>query len=156
MTLRVVLGEDSLIVREGVQLLLALDPDVDVVAACADLPALREAIERDGPDVVLTDIRMPPIETDEGIRSPTSCARRHPEIGVVVLSQYAEPEYALGAARARLGPAAPTCSRSACTTAPSCCRRSRRRRRRLVHRPEDRRGARRAQGRAPSARRSTS
>ena len=95
MTLRVVLGEDSLIVREGVQQLLALDPDVEVVAAVADLPALREACDRHGPDVVLTDIRMPPSSTDEGIRFAGELRDSHPGIGVVVLSQYSDPLYAL-------------------------------------------------------------
>src|SRR4051812_46148924 len=56
----VVLAEDSLIVREGIQQILALEPGVEVVAACGDLPELMEAIEREAPEVVLTDIRMPP------------------------------------------------------------------------------------------------
>ena len=70
-------------------------PDVEVVASCGDLPELMEAIERESPDVVLTDIRMPPGQGDEGIRVAGWLRESHPEIGVVVLSQYAEPSYAL-------------------------------------------------------------
>ena len=95
MPIRVALGEDSLIVREGVQQLLAVDPDVEVVAAVADLDALREACERHQPDVLLTDIRMPPTNTDEGIRLAAELRDANPRMGVVVLSQYADPLYAL-------------------------------------------------------------
>jgi DNA-binding NarL/FixJ family response regulator len=90
MPIRIALGEDSLIVREGIRQLLAIDPDVDVVAAVSDADSLREACDLHHPHVVLTDIRMPPSGTDEGIR-----LARHPDIGVVVLSQYADPLYAL-------------------------------------------------------------
>ena len=65
--IRVVNAEDSLIVREGLQQILAASPDVEVVACCGELGAAIEAIERERPDVVVTDIRMPPSETDEGI-----------------------------------------------------------------------------------------
>src|SRR5262249_3144651 len=92
---RVALGEDSLIVREGVQQLLAGDPGLEVVAAVGDAVALRDVCERERPDVVVTDIRMPPSETEEGIRLATELRQRHPEIGVVVLSQFADPLYAL-------------------------------------------------------------
>src|SRR3954447_5568042 len=92
---RVIIAEDSLIVRERIQQILALEPDVDVVASCGDLPELIEAIERESPDVVLTDIRMPPDQGDEGIRVASWLRDAHPEGGVVVLSQYAEPSYAL-------------------------------------------------------------
>jgi DNA-binding NarL/FixJ family response regulator len=84
-----------LIVREGIRELLGGSPTVEVVATCGDLASLREAIERDQPDVVLTDIRMPPTNTDEGIRLAMDLREEHPEIGVVVLSQYAEPQYVL-------------------------------------------------------------
>jgi DNA-binding NarL/FixJ family response regulator len=92
---RLAVAEDSLLVREGLQQLLAASPSVEIVAACGDLDDLLEAIDRERPDVVLTDIRMPPTHTDEGIRVAAELRERHPEIGVVVLSQYAEPEYVL-------------------------------------------------------------
>jgi DNA-binding NarL/FixJ family response regulator len=93
--IRVVVAEDSLIVREGIARLLDADDDVDVVAVCEDHPSLIEAVEREQPDVVLTDIKMPPTGTDEGIRASAEIRESHPQIGVVVLSQYAEPAYAL-------------------------------------------------------------
>ena len=95
MPIRVVLAEDSLIVREGIRRLLELDSDVEVVAGCGDLDSLLEAVERERPDVVLTDIRMPPDSSDEGIRAARALRESHPELGVVVLSQYSEPAYAL-------------------------------------------------------------
>jgi DNA-binding NarL/FixJ family response regulator len=93
--IRVALADDSLLVLEGLQQILASEPEIEVVASCDDLPSLLEAIETAGPDVVLTDIRMPPSETDEGIRVAVELRRSHPGVGVVVLSQYAEPRYAL-------------------------------------------------------------
>jgi DNA-binding NarL/FixJ family response regulator len=95
MPIRVVLAEDSLIVREGISRLLELEPDVEVVAGCGDLGSLLEAVERERPDVVLTDIRMPPDSSDEGIRAALALRETHPDLGVVVLSQYADPVYAL-------------------------------------------------------------
>src|SRR3954453_16106171 len=95
MTIRVVLAEDSLIVREGVRQLLAGDEEIDVVAAVGDMSSVHEACAREHPDVVVTDIRMPPTKTDDGIRLATELRDSHPEIGVVVLSQYADPLYAL-------------------------------------------------------------
>ena len=89
------LAEDSLIVREGIQHLLASSADVEVIASCADLDSLLDAVVADPPDVVLTDIRMPPSGTDEGIQIAARLRDSHPEIGVVVLSQYSEPAYAL-------------------------------------------------------------
>jgi DNA-binding NarL/FixJ family response regulator len=91
----VALAEDSLIVREGIQQLLATEPDIEVVAACGDLESLLQAVEDVGPDVVVTDIRMPPTETDEGIRLASMLRESHPDTGVLVLSQYAAPSYAL-------------------------------------------------------------
>jgi DNA-binding NarL/FixJ family response regulator len=93
--IRVVVAEDSLIVREGLQQLLAASPTVEVVATCEDFGSLEEAIAREHPDVVVTDIRMPPSNTDEGIRIARDLRERRPGVGVVVLSQYAEPEYVL-------------------------------------------------------------
>jgi DNA-binding NarL/FixJ family response regulator len=94
-TIRVALAEDSLIVREGVQQLLASASDIEIVASCGDADSLFDAVEAEAPDVVVTDIRMPPSETDEGIRIAASLRASHPEIGVVVLSQYSDPGYAL-------------------------------------------------------------
>src|ERR1700738_1585046 len=68
MTIRVVLADDSYIVREGVSELLRAAKDIEVVATCSDLDSLEAAVEREHPDVVVTDIRMPPTNTDEGIR----------------------------------------------------------------------------------------
>jgi DNA-binding NarL/FixJ family response regulator len=94
--IRVVLAEDNYLVREGVARLLEREPDLEIVAACADHDSLLAAVEEHAPDVVLTDIRMPPTGTDEGIRAAETIREAHPDIGVVVLSQYAEPAYALG------------------------------------------------------------
>ena len=81
--------------REGVQQLLSLDPDVEVVGAVADEPSLRQLCDEVEPDVVLSDIRMPPTNSDEGIRFASELRDSHPEIGVVILSQYSDPTYAL-------------------------------------------------------------
>src|SRR5881394_876325 len=94
-TIRVVLAEDSLLVREGVRRLLELQPGIEVAASCADLPTLLEAVDSEQPDVVVTDIRMPPGLREEGIQAAIGFRDTHPELGVVVLSQYAEPAYAL-------------------------------------------------------------
>ncbi len=95
MTLQVVLAEDSYLMREGVSRLLESGGDVHVAATCADLPSLLAAVEQHSPDVLVTDIRMPPTNTDEGIRAATRLRTSHPSLGVVVLSQYDEPEYAV-------------------------------------------------------------
>ena len=95
MPIRVVLGEDSLLVREGVKQLLDVDPEIDVIAAVGDLDSLRSVCRRERPSVVVTDIRMPPTNTDEGIRFAGELRDTQPEVGVVVLSQYADPIYAL-------------------------------------------------------------
>ena len=95
MPIRLVLAEDHYLVREGILRLLEARPDLDVVAVCDDLSSLLAAVEAERPDVVLTDIRMPPSDTDEGIQAAERLRETHPEIGVVVLSQYANPSYAL-------------------------------------------------------------
>jgi len=92
---RVVWGEDNYLVREGVLRLLEPVSDVEVVAACGDFDSLARAIRDDQPDVVLTDIRMPPTNTDEGIRMAHELRDSYPEIGVVVLSQFLDSQYAL-------------------------------------------------------------
>jgi DNA-binding NarL/FixJ family response regulator len=95
MAIRLVIADDSLIAREGVRQVLAGEPDIDVVASCDSLDELREAVERERPDVVLTDMRMPPSQSDEGIRFANDLRERQPDVGVIVLSQYEEPRYAL-------------------------------------------------------------
>src|SRR6201995_422060 len=95
MAIRVVLGEDDLLVREGVCRLLEREPNIDVVAVAGDLSSLQAACERERPDVVITDIRMPPDLTDEGIRRAGGLGERQPGRGVVVLGRLAEPPYAL-------------------------------------------------------------
>ena len=95
MAVRVVLAEDNYLVREGVAKLIAGEDDLELCAACADYESLLQAVESETPDVVVTDIRMPPTGTDEGIRAANELRERHPDMGVVVLSQYSEPAYAL-------------------------------------------------------------
>jgi DNA-binding NarL/FixJ family response regulator len=93
--IRVALAEDSLIVREGIQQLLASADDIEITASCGDLDSLLEAIDGDPPDLVVTDIRMPPSGTDEGIQVAARLREQHSQIGVVVLSQYSDPGYVL-------------------------------------------------------------
>ena len=95
MTIRVVLAEDNVLLRDGLARLIDAQDDLSVVGVAGDLPSLIELVEREQPTVVVTDIRMPPTGTDEGIRAAASIRADHPEIGVVVLSQYANPSYAL-------------------------------------------------------------
>jgi DNA-binding NarL/FixJ family response regulator len=94
MTVSVALADDNLIVREGITQLLAGQQDIEVVASCHDLDSLLDAVEECHPDVVVTDIRMPPTHSDEGIRVAALLRERHPEVGVVVLSNYAEAGFA--------------------------------------------------------------
>jgi DNA-binding NarL/FixJ family response regulator len=94
-TIRVVLAEDNVLLREGVSRLVSGQPDLEVVGVAGDLPALLATVEKESPDVVVTDIRMPPTSTDEGIRAATMLRETQPGLGVVVLSQYAEPRYVL-------------------------------------------------------------
>jgi len=93
--IRVVLGEDSYLVREGLRQVIAGAPQLELVAECGDADALVREIEARQPDVVLTDIRMPPTQTDEGIRLAADLRVAQPRVGVVVLSQYADPGYVL-------------------------------------------------------------
>jgi DNA-binding NarL/FixJ family response regulator len=95
MPIRVVFAEDSLLVREGVRQLLATVPEIDVVAVCDDRDSLLSAIETNKPDAVLTDIRMPPGNSDEGIEVAARLRETNPRTGVVVLSQFSEAAYAL-------------------------------------------------------------
>jgi DNA-binding NarL/FixJ family response regulator len=95
MPIRLVLAEDHYLVREGVRRLLETRPDVEVAAVCGDLGSLLSAVEAEHPDVVITDIRMPPGDADEGIKAAERLRETNPDVGVVVLSQYANPAYAL-------------------------------------------------------------
>jgi DNA-binding NarL/FixJ family response regulator len=95
MALRVVIADDHLLVREGIRRLLEAQPDLEIAAVCEDLDSLLAAVDTGRPDVVVTDIRMPPGNADEGIRAAERIRETHPDIGVVVLSQYATPSYAL-------------------------------------------------------------
>jgi DNA-binding NarL/FixJ family response regulator len=93
--IRVVMAEDNLIVREGLEGIVASDERIELVASCGDLDAVERAIERERPDVVLTDIRMPPTMTDEGIRLAVRLRAERSPVGVIALSQYADPAFAL-------------------------------------------------------------
>jgi len=95
-TIRVILAEDNLLVREGVRRLLETRKDtmIEVVASCGDLDSLIEAVESQQPDVVVTDIRMPPTLTDEGLQIAARLRKTHPQVGVVLLSQFDAPVYA--------------------------------------------------------------
>ena len=95
MPLRVVLADDSFLVREALTHVLDAAEDIEVVALCTDRESLEAAIEAELPDVVVTDIRMPPGEDSEGVDVAAGLRESHPDIGVVVLSQYLEPRYAL-------------------------------------------------------------
>jgi DNA-binding NarL/FixJ family response regulator len=94
MPIRVVFAEDNYLVREGTAALLADASEVKLVATASDLDELLAAVEANLPDVVLTDIRMPPSHTTEGIVAARRIRSEHPEIGVLVLSQYSEEDYA--------------------------------------------------------------
>ena len=93
--IKLVVAEDSLLVREGIVRLLSAYEDVEIAGVAVDLPQLLAAVDDKSPDVVLTDIRMPPTGTDEGIRAAERFRRTHPKLGVVVLSQHADAEGAL-------------------------------------------------------------
>ena len=95
MAIRLVIAEDHYLVREGIRRLLESQPDLEVAAVCTDLDSLLAAVKEEKPDVVVTDIRMPPDDTDEGIRAAERLRETDPDVGVVVLSQYANPTYAL-------------------------------------------------------------
>ena len=93
--IRVVLADDSYLARKGIEQVLQAARGIEVVATCEDLDSLLAAVETESPDVVVTDIRMPPTKTDEGIRIAAQLRETRPEIGIVVLSQYDDPAYAL-------------------------------------------------------------
>jgi DNA-binding NarL/FixJ family response regulator len=93
--IRVAVADDSFLVRQALTRVLAEADGIEVVATCEDRDSLLAAVEADPPDVVVTDIRMPPTGTDEGIQVAAALHRTHPGVGVVVLSQFAEPRYGL-------------------------------------------------------------
>jgi DNA-binding NarL/FixJ family response regulator len=93
--IRVALADDSYLVRAAIAHVLEDADGIDVVASCEDRDRLLQSVEREQPDVVVTDIRMPPTGTDEGLQVAAALRRAHPEIGVVLLSQFAEPRYGL-------------------------------------------------------------
>ncbi len=95
MAIRVAIADDSVFVLEGLQQLLAAHQSIEVVASCDDMPSLLQAVDTVQPDVVVSDIRMPPSRTDEGIQIAVRLRQLHPDIGVVVLSQYTDPRFAL-------------------------------------------------------------
>lgn len=91
--MRIVIAEDSVLLREGLTRLLA-DAGEEIVAAVGDADAARDVVDELEPDIVVMDVRMPPTHTDEGIRAALSIRRQHPEVAVLVLSQYVEQHYA--------------------------------------------------------------
>ena len=95
MSISVILAEDDFLVRKGVRRVLEAVPDIAVLDDCADGDELLAAVDAAPPDVVVTDVRMPPSGADEGIRIASRLRTTHPDVGVVVLSQFAEPAYAL-------------------------------------------------------------
>ena len=95
MTTRVVLGEDSYLASEGIARVIERVADIELVAMFAEFDAVVQAVDELAPDVVLTDVRMPPTHSDEGIRLATELHVSHPEIGVVVLTQHTDPSYAM-------------------------------------------------------------
>lgn len=94
MALRVVFADDNYLVREGVSALLAEVDDIELVDTVADPHSLMKSVAEHQPDAVLTDIRMPPTHTNEGIEAAKRIRAEHPDTGVVVLSQYVEEDYA--------------------------------------------------------------
>ena len=92
--MRVVVADDAVLIREGVASLLE-DAGFDVVGRAADADDLMLKVRSYKPDVAIVDIRMPPTQTDEGLRAAKEIRERHPETGVLVLSQYVEPAYAM-------------------------------------------------------------
>jgi DNA-binding NarL/FixJ family response regulator len=92
---RVAIAEDNVLLREGISRLVAANEDFDLAGVASDLPQLLALVAEQQPDVVVTDIRMPPTGTDEGIQAASWIRERYPRTGVVVLSQYVAPAYAV-------------------------------------------------------------
>jgi DNA-binding NarL/FixJ family response regulator len=89
-----VIAEDSVLLREGLARVLA-EAGIEVAAQVGDADALHHAVRREHPDVVIVDVRMPPTQTDEGARAAEEIRARHPEVGILVLSQVVEASHAL-------------------------------------------------------------
>jgi len=94
-TVKVALAEDNVLLREGISRLVAANKDFELVGVASDLPQLLALVSEQEPDVVVTDIRMPPTGTDEGIQAAGWLREHYPRTGVVVLSQYVAPKYAV-------------------------------------------------------------
>jgi Response regulator containing a CheY-like receiver domain and an HTH DNA-binding domain len=94
-TIGVVLAEDNALLRHGLVRLIGAADDITLLGSASDLPGLEKLIEEHSPDVVVTDIRMPPSNSDEGIAVAARLRAERPEVGVLLLSQYAEADYAL-------------------------------------------------------------
>jgi DNA-binding NarL/FixJ family response regulator len=94
-TIRVALAEDHVLLREGISRLVSGNEDFELVGVTSDLPQLLAVVAEQRPDVVVTDIRMPPTGTDEGIKAAAWIYQNYPHMGVVVLSQYVAPAYAV-------------------------------------------------------------
>ena len=92
----IVIAEDSLLVRDSVSRALSTDPDVTVVGVAEDYDSAVELVDEHRPTILVTDVRMPPTSTDEGIRLARWTRTAHPDVGVIVLSNYADPSYAAG------------------------------------------------------------
>lgn len=95
MPIGIVVAEDNALLRDGLRRLISSNADFELLGACGTYPELAQMVADTNPDVVVTDIRMPPTGTDEGIRIATELRASHPDTGVVVLSQFASPAYAL-------------------------------------------------------------
>ena len=95
MTIRVLLAEDNALLRQGLERLIGHDDALELVGSVADLPSLQKAVVEHEPDVVVSDIRMPPTKTDEGIQIALQLRQERPQIGVVLLSQHADAAFAL-------------------------------------------------------------
>src|SRR4051812_2632072 len=92
--MRVVVADDLMLTREGIVRLLD-DAGFEVVGQAGDLDGLLQRIRTTAPDIAVVDIRMPPTHTDEGLVAAQEIRRTHPEVGLLVLSEYIEPSYAM-------------------------------------------------------------
>jgi len=90
---RIVIADDSVLVRAGVEALLSIEPGHEIVGIAGSLPELVEVVDQVSPDLVITDVRMPPTRVDEGIEAANRFRTSHPDVGVLVLSQFADPAY---------------------------------------------------------------